>query len=420
MKYSTFIKNTGMFKNQGSILLLCTILIGFYSKAQVSPEIRNLPNLLPLTIKTDAEILTGAEQIHLLKEDLANKRIGVIANQTSLIGNKHLVDSMLSLGYNVTKIFSPEHGFRGTADAGEMVNSKKDKKTGLPIISLYGPNKKPKLKDLIEIDILVYDLQDVGVRFYTYVSTLFYAIEACAEADIPLIVLDRPNPNGFYVDGPVLKDGFESFVGVNKIPVVYGLTPGEFSNMANNEGWLHGDLKCNLKVIPLKNYSHSDLYQLPVKPSPNLPNMTSVYLYPSLCFFEGTVVSEGRGTEIPFQIFGHPQMSGDFTFTPKSTLGASAPKLENQFCRGKSLTSFDIMRAEPPYFTLNFLKQGFEDLDLGETFFLENNFINLLAGTDELKNQILQGSSDEQIRASWEPELSEYKTMRKKYLLYTE
>ena len=178
------------------------------------------------------------------------------------------------------------------------------------------------------------------------------------------------------------------------------------------------DVEC--QVIPLKNYSHSDLYQLPVKPSPNLPNMTSVYLYPSLCFFEGTVVSEGRGTEIPFQIFGHPQMSGDFTFTPKSTLGASAPKLENQFCRGKSLTSFDIMRAEPPYFTLNFLKQGFEDLDLGETFFLENNFINLLAGTDELKNQILQGSSDEQIRASWEPELSEYKTMRKKYLLYTE
>jgi len=409
-----------MLKKQLSILLLCTILIGFNSFAQVSPEIRSISNMKPLHFVSDEDIITGAEQIHLLGEDFANKKIGVIANQTSLIGNSHLIDSMLALGYNVTKIFSPEHGFRGTADAGEQVNSKKDKKTGLPIISLYGPNKKPKLKDLIEVDILVYDLQDVGVRFYTYISTLFYAIEASAEADIPLIVLDRPNPNGFYVDGPVLKEGFESFVGVNKIPVVYGLTPGEFSNMANNEGWLHDDLKCDLKVISLNNYSHSDLYQLPVKPSPNLPNMTSVYLYPSLCFFEGTVVSLGRGTEVPFQVFGHPKMSGDYTFTPKSTLGASAPKLENEFCRGKSLTNFNVLKTESPFLNLDFILAAYEDLNLGEAFFLENNFINLLAGSDELKNQIIGGASQEQIRASWEPELSEFKELRKKYLLYDE
>ena len=405
------------------ILLLWFLLITCEGNSQL-PIPENLNFLMApaanLKIVTDEDIITGAEQVATLKEALQFKKVGLIANHTSLIDTTHLVDSMLKAGINVTKIFSPEHGFRGKYDAGELVSSKKDTKTGLPLISLYGQNKKPKLSDLLEIDAIVFDLQDVGVRFYTYISTLYYAMEACAEAGIPLYVLDRPNPNGFYVDGPVLKEDFKSFVGVAKIPVVYGLTIGEFAKMVNEEGWLYNDLKCNLTVVPLKGYQHNYLYQLPVKPSPNLPNMTSVYLYPSLCFFEGTVVSVGRGTNLPFQIYGHPRMSGDYTFTPDPTEGASAPKLEGEFCRGKSLENFDIKQSFPTFFTLNYLMEAYKDLDLGEEFFLKNKFINLLAGTDQLRNQLLEGKNMQAIRDSWEPELSEFRATRKNYLLYPE
>lgn len=407
-----------MAKFKCSIFFLGFILSIFTACAQTNPQIKPIELSANLVIKTDDDIVTGAEQIATLKSELKFKKIAVVANQTSMIGEKHLVDSLLGLGLNVTTIFSPEHGFRGTADAGEMVNSKKDQITGLPIISLYGKNKKPKLSDLLEVDIVIYDLQDVGVRFYTYVSTLFYTLEACAEAEIPLIVLDRPNPNGFYVDGPVLDKSFSSFVGVNEIPVVYGCTAGEFANMANNEGWLNNGLKCDLKVVPLKNYQHNYLYQLPIPPSPNLPNMTSVYLYPSLCFFEGTVVSVGRGTNLPFQIYGHPDMNGDFTFTPESRLGASAPKLQNQFCRGKNLSDFNILQETEPFFTLKWLMLAYSDLNLGRDFFLSNNFIDLLAGSNKLKEQIIAGENEVQIRQSWEPHLSEYKKLREKYLLY--
>ena len=347
---------------------------------------------------------------------IEGKRVGIVGNQTSIIGETHLVDSLLSLGIDVRKIYTPEHGFRGTADAGAKVNSSKDEKTGLPIISLFGKNKKPTPEMLQGIDIILFDLQDVGVRFYTYISTMSYVMEAAAENHIPVIVLDRPNPNGFYVDGPVLKTENQSFVGLHQVPVVYGMTIGEYAKMVNNEGWLKNGIRCDLTVIPINKYNRDAIYELPVKPSPNLPNWESVYLYPTMCFFEGTIVSVGRGTETPFQIYGHPNMRGSYTFTPQSTSGASKPLLEGQRCRGENLVEFanDYANNENQLH-LEWIIEAYMQLkDKG--FF--NTYYHLLSGDKQMQKDIENGKSADEIRASWRNDLEAFKAIRFKYLIY--
>ena len=299
---------------------------------------------LGFTCLGQQKIICAAEQIpkyiHLLKD----QNIGIVANKASIVsGNIHLIDTLLSLGINIKKVFVPEHGFRGDADAGEKILSQKDPKTGLPILSLYGSQRKPSNKSLEDISSMVFDLQDVGVRFYTYISTLHYVMEACAEKNIPLIILDRPNPNAHYIDGPVLEKDCESFVGMHPVPIVYGMTIGEYAQMINGEGWLANHIKCKLRVIKLKNYTHKTHYVLPLRPSPNLPNAQAIALYPSLCLLEPTAISVGRGTEMQFQIFGHPSLpKSKFSFKPKPNFGAKYPKLENQICNGVDLRSYDM------------------------------------------------------------------------------
>ena len=347
---------------------------------------------------------------------IEGKRVGIVGNQTSIIGETHLVDTLLSLGIDIKKIYTPEHGFRGTADAGAKVNSGKDEKTSLPIVSLYGKNKKPTPEMLQGIDAILFDLQDVGVRFYTYISTMTYVMEAAAENNIPVIVLDRPNPNGFYVDGPVLKPENQSFVGMHQVPVVYGMTIGEYAKMVNGEKWLKNGIACDLTVIPINNYNRNAIYELPVRPSPNLPNWESVYLYPTLCFFEGTIVSVGRGTETPFQIYGHPDMRGSYTFTPKSIAGASKPLLEGQRCRGENLAEFahDYGR-NANQLHLEWTIEAYQQLkDKG--FF--NNFFVKLSGDKQLQRDLENGKSADEIRASWKDELEAFKAIRARYLLY--
>ena len=347
---------------------------------------------------------------------IKGKRVGLVGNQTSIVGGTHLVDTLLSLGVDIRKIYTPEHGFRGDADAGAKVNSGKDTKTGLPIVSLYGKTKKPTAEMLQGIDVILFDLQDVGVRFYTYISTMTYVMEAAAENDIPVIVLDRPNPNGFYVDGPVLKPENQSFVGLHQVPVVYGMTIGEYAKMVNGEGWLKGGVTCDLTVIPINKYNRNAIYELPVKPSPNLPNWESVYLYPTLCFFEGSIVSIGRGTDTPFQVYGHPDMRGSYTFTPKSTSGASKPLLEGQRCRGENLVEFAHDYAHNTnQLQLEWVIEAYQQLkDKG--FF--NNYFVKLSGDKQLQRDIENGKTADDIRASWEKDLNEFKAIREKYLLY--
>ena len=368
----------------------------------------------------DRDVLTGAEQTYVYLPLLEGKTVGVVANQTSMIDNTHLVDSLLSLGVNVVKVFSPEHGFRGKADAGEVVKDGVDVKTGLPLVSLYGGNKKPKISDLKGIDIVVFDIQDVGARFYTYISTMSYVMEACAETVTDFLVLDRPNPNGFYVDGPVLEKKNKSFVGLHPIPVVHGMTIAEYAIMVNEEGWLKNGVRCALEYVKCENYTHKDYYQLPVKPSPNLPNMTSIYLYPSLCFFEGTTVSVGRGTEFPFQLFGHPKLpESEYNFVPQSTEGAINPKLKGETCNGVNLSEVGTKYMKSVReLHLKWLLDAYDQYPEKEKFFLENDFFNLLAGNTVLKDQVASSTSLEQIKSSWEPKLSDFKIMRKKYILY--
>lgn len=347
---------------------------------------------------------------------LEDYRVGVVANQTSLIGETHLVDSLVAYGINVRKIFTPEHGFRGGADAGAKVNNSRDEKTGIDIVSLYGKTKKPSPEMLSGIDVMLFDLQDVGVRFYTYISTMTYVMEACAENDIPLIVLDRPNPNGFYLDGPVLKTENQSFVGMHPVPVVYGMTIGEYAYMVNGEGWMKNGAHCELTVVTIPGYERNAIYELPVKPSPNLPNWEAVYLYPTLCFFEGSIVSVGRGTDKPFQIFGHPDMRGDYTFTPESKNGASKPLLEGQRCRGTDLSEFAHGYANnTPRLYLEWVIEAYQQLK-DKSFF--NNYFRLLSGDKQLQKDIENGKSAEAIRASWQSDLEHFKTIREKYLLY--
>ena len=347
---------------------------------------------------------------------LEGKRVGVVGNQTSIIGETHLVDTLLSLGVDVRKIYTPEHGFRGTADAGAKVNSGKDEKTGLPIVSLYGKNKKPTAEMLQGVDVILFDLQDVGVRFYTDISTMTYVMEAAAENKLPVIVLDRPNPNGFYVDGPVLKAENKSFVGMHQVPVVYGMTIGEYALMVNGEGWMKGGVRCDLTVIPMKDYNRNAIYELPVKPSPNLPNWESVYLYPTLCFFEGTIVSIGRGTETPFQVYGHPDMRGSYAFKPESTSGASKPLLEGQRCRGENLVEFaHDYASNANQLHLEWVIEAYQQLkDKG--FF--KDYFRLLSGDKQLQKDIENGKSTDAIRASWNNDLAAFKTIRAKYLMY--
>ena len=366
------------------------------------------------------EVSVGAANFDSYLPLLVNKKVALVGNHSSLVEKTHLVDTLLALEVDLVKIFSPEHGFRGEADAGEKVNSRQDNKTGLPIISLYGSHKKPTIDDLQGVEVVVFDIQDVGARFYTYISTLHLVMEACAEQKIKLLVLDRPNPNGFYVDGPVLNPAFKSFVGMHPVPIVHGLTVGEYAQMINGENWLPNELICDLTVVKCHNWDHSKLYRLPVKPSPNLPNMLSVYLYPSLCLFEGTVVSVGRGTDFPFQVIGHPRYNNsDFSFIPKPTVGAKSPKLEGVKCNGINFieSGLSVMQNQKQL-QLKWFLEFYKDLTLKDRFFLSNNFINLLVGDAEFKTMVLAGKTEADIRASWEPALANYKKKRKRYLLY--
>lgn len=392
-------------------------------------------------IDASKESMVGANQIDMYIHLLKGKKVGIVANQSSVIFQesrnkslkprryKHLVDSLISLKIDVIKVFAPEHGFRGTADAGELIKDGVDIKTGVPIISLYGDNKKPKLEQIKEtkqyeknietgisaIDIMVFDLQDVGARFYTYISTLHYVMEACAEANIPLLILDRPNPNGHYVDGPVLEKEHTSFVGMHPIPIVHGMTIGEYAQMINGEQWLKNGVHCELEVIPVKNYTHQTAYSLPIKPSPNLPNDVAINLYPSLCFFEGTNVSVGRGTSNQFQVYGSPYLYKDyytFKFVPQPNEGAKTPPHQGKLCYGEDLR----MSPQLNSINLKWLIDAYHHSVDKKIFF--NDFFTKLAGTKKLRQQIEQGMKEEEIKATWQKDLNTFKSTREKYLIY--
>jgi uncharacterized protein YbbC (DUF1343 family) len=375
--------------------------------------------LIRLPVMGQEALQAGALRMDLYSGMLLDKRIALVANHTSLLGPVHLLDTLLSEGIRIVKVFSPEHGFRGDEDAGEKVSASNDRKTGVPILSLYGKHLKPQPRDLQNVDLILFDLQDVGVRFYTYLSTLHYVMEACAETGIPLIVLDRPNPNGYFVDGPVLDLKYKSYVGMHPVPVVYGMTIGEYALMINGEGWLDRGDSCSLKVVPCNNYTHTSRVVLPVKPSPNLPDSLAVCLYPSLAFFEGTNVSVGRGTRFPFTVYGSPWMSGaPFSFTPQSIPGMSKnPPHEGKTCFGWDLRlqSSEIMKSKGEL-NISYLINAYKNSSLKTEFF--NSYFNLLAGNSNLQQQVKAGWSEQVIRASWEPELKKFLKTREKYLLY--
>lgn len=368
-----------------------------------------------------AQILPGAHNTEAYFPLLNGKKVAFVVNQTSTIGKVHLVDSMLKRKINIVKVFAPEHGFRGNADAGATIKDGIDTKTKLPIVSLYGKKEKPAAEDLKNIDIIVFDIQDVGCRFYTFLSTLHYVMEACAENQIPLILLDRPNPNGFYVDGPVMDTALKSFVGIAPIPIVHGLTLGEYAMMAKGEKWINAAASLQIEIIKNKNYTHSSRYKLPIKPSPNLPNERAIFLYPSLCLFEGTNVSVGRGTSLPFQIIGSPYVKKDslYAFVPTAQPGATNPFLKGQKCYGYNLVKYKKeLQTEMIGINLNYLKKMYQAFTDKEKFFLKNNFFEKLAGSKTLRQQIKDNISNADIKKSWQPALDEYKAMRKKYLLY--
>lgn len=409
------------FKNTFFLLVLILAACGNLSEKKMleTPSAQLMGNDLSIEA-----IITGAEQPSLYIPLLEGKRVGVIANQTSVIRLNqndnsnyiHLVDSLLSAGIDIRKVFAPEHGFRGRADAGEKVEDGLDKKTGLPIVSLYGKNRKPTAEQLEELDIILFDIQDVGVRFYTYIATLQLAMEACAEQDIPILVLDRPNPNGHYVDGPTMEEEHTGFLGLNRIPLVYGMTIGEYAMMINKEGWLEANLKAELKVIPLMNYSHMDQFELPVRPSPNLPNARAVNLYPSLGLFEGTNINAGRGTEQQFQIFGAPFLNKehfDFSYVPKANFGAKSPKHKDVECFGRDLSDTDAVDAVH----LKWLIEAYAHCEDKEKFFNTNNFTRH-AGTVRLQQKIEQGLTESEIKAGWKKDLDAFKKIRGKYLMY--
>ncbi len=373
--------------------------------------------LLLFTLSIFANVIVGAKQTEKYLPLLKGKRVALVVNQSSLIDGEHLVDILLQEKIDIVKIFAPEHGFRGTADAGQHIKSNFDAQTGLPIVSLYGKHKKPTKRDLKDIDILVFDIQDVGVRFYTYLSTLHYIMEAGAEQHKPVIVLDRPNPNGDRIDGEVLNLKYKSFVGMHPVPILYGMTIGEYAKMINGQGWLKGHKKVDLTVIPLANYTHNTPYSLPVKPSPNLPNDLSIYLYPSLAFFEGTVFSVGRGTTKQFQLYGNPYYKKhNFSFTPISREGARYPKHKGKKCYGVDLSSEPIISGAG--INLEYLLDAYRNYPYKNRFFLKNHFIDKLSGSSRLRRDILAGKSISSIKKSWQKGLKEFKVIRERYLIY--
>ena len=423
-----------IFKNTVLLFLLIMISCGSNDRkksAQNNEMLRQAQHDIFNSI--ESTIIVGANQTESYLQFLKNKNVGVVANQTSVIFKAndeqiattsskshndtyaHLVDSLLSLGIDVNKVFAPEHGFRGTADAGEKVKDGIDTKTGLPIISLYGKNRKPSAAHLKDIDIMVFDIQDVGARFYTYISTLHYVMEACAEQNIPLLILDRPKPNGHYVDGPILEMEHKSFVGMHPIPVVHGMTIGEYAQMINGEHWLKNGVQCDITVIPVKNYTHNTSYSLPIKPSPNLPNDKAINLYPSLCFFEGTNVSVGRGTDKQFQVYGSPFMLNkdiNYCFTPQPNFGAKHPKHKDKECCGFDLSDEKLLNE----INLGYLIKTYASTINKDDFF--NDFFTELAGTKKLQQQIEQGLTETEIKASWQEGLKAFKIIRNKYLMY--
>ncbi|WP_277638691.1 exo-beta-N-acetylmuramidase NamZ family protein [Bacteroides graminisolvens] len=382
--------------------------------------------LFCITLCTNAQktnnsrIAVGAEQISEYFPILKNKKIAVFSNHTGMIGNKHTVDVLLENKLNVVAIFSPEHGFRGDADAGEHVSSSVDSKTGVPILSLYdGKAGKPSEESMRKFDVLLVDIQDVGLRFYTYYISMVKLMDACAEYNRKMIILDRPNPNGHYVDGPILDMKYKSGVGWLPIPVVHGMTLGELALMVNGEKWLPASKECDVTVIKCKNYTHHSLYQLPVAPSPNLPNMKAIYLYPSTCYFEATPVSLGRGTSLPFQIYGHPNMRGyDYAFTPKSVPGAKNPPQLDKLCYGKDLSGLSDKEIWEKGVDLSYVIDAYTNLNMGEHFF--RPFFELLIGTDYVRKMIIQGKSADEIKAMWKDDVEKFKVQRKPYLLYAE
>ncbi len=387
------------------LLLICLIFLGTY-------------NLYFSQNKDQNTYKTGADRSEIYLPMLANKSVAIVTNQTGLLNDKtHLVDFLVKNKIKIKSIFAPEHGFRGDADAGEKVKNGIDVKTGIPIVSLYGSNKKPKAEQLKGVDVVIFDIQDVGVRFYTYISTLTYVMEACAENNVELIVLDRPNPHDGYVDGPVLKKKWESFVGMHEVPVVYGLTIGEYGKMVNGEKWLKNGVQARYTLVEMQNYHKKKRYAISDKPSPNLPNNKSINFYPSLCFFEGTQVSVGRGTELPFQIYGSPWTRNlPYQFTPKPTSGAKDPFLNGQICYGENLSdNKDDLRE----LNLHWLLKAYKNYkNSQQDFFLKNLFFDKLAGSDELRKQIIAGKSEKEIRTSWQTGLEKFKKIRSKYVIY--
>ncbi len=367
------------------------------------------------------KIMVGAENTANYLSKLKGKKVGIVSNQTGIVTldgtTMHMVDLFLKNGINVVKLYSPEHGFRGDADAGAKVKSGTDTKTALPIVSLYGDNKKPKANQIADVDVLVFDMQDVGARFYTYISTLHYVMEAAAENGKKVIVLDRPNPNGHYVDGPVMKNEFKSFVGMHNVPIVYGMTIGEYAQMINGEGWLAKGVKANLEIVPLINYTHQSKYNLPIKPSPNLPNSQAINLYPSTCLFEGTNVNEGRGTDIQFQVYGSPYLKNmPYQYTPVSKPGATSPKFKDEICFGENLSEVPYQSAINLSWLINAYKNNTK-----QPFWTMNGkklWIDQLSGTDELRKQIEAGLSEKEIKATWKKDLENFKKIRSKYLIY--
>lgn len=429
------------FKNTTIFFLLLTVF-------SCSGQIKSEKEAFLQENNIEKPLLPGANRTETYLPWLVGQKVGIVTNQTGVIfkpyishtiksvmdrqtgemlevyrqewkydRHTHLVDSLSSLGVQIVRVFAPEHGFRGTADAGEIVKDGKDVKTGLPIVSLYGKNKKPTPEQFKDLDIVIFDIQDVGARFYTYISTLHYVMEACAEAGIPLVILDRPNPNIHYIDGPILEKEYTSFVGMHPIPVVHGLTIAEYAQMVNGEKWLENGVQCKLMIVPVAEYNRTKSYSLPINPSPNLPNDKSINLYPSTCFFEGTILSEGRGTDMPFQVFGAPFLPKEkytLKFTPKSNSGSKNPKFNGQLCYGQNLRNTpDLSRLN-----LSWLIEAYNNTPDKTTFF--TSFFNTLAGNNTLQQQIKLGMSEEEIRATWQPGLEAFDTLRRKYLIYTE
>ncbi|WP_108867033.1 exo-beta-N-acetylmuramidase NamZ domain-containing protein [Aquimarina aquimarini] len=423
-----FVRNA--FKN--TFLFLCIIFISCVNRIKTtsSSSSQETENSLSATdiaqnlIKNEKFILIGANQTDSYLSFLENKKVAIVGNQTSVIFKDsitnenyiHLVDSLVSRNINIKKVFAPEHGFRGKVDAGELVADGKDIKTGIPIVSLYAKNKKPSKEALSDIDIVVFDIQDVGARFYTYISTLHYVMQACAENNIPVLILDRPNPNSHYVDGPTLEPEHTSFVGVHPIPLVHGMTIGEYTKMVNGEGWLGKNMTCDITIVPVKNYTHDSLYSLPIRPSPNLPNDISINLYPSLGFFEGTTINAGRGTETQFQIFGSPDLTKekyDYAYTPHPNFGSKHPKHDGKICYGKNLRKNKRLSAIHLDWLINAYKNS-----RNKTQFFKTESFTIHAGTKKLQQQIKQGLSSNEIRSTWTEDLKRFKLKRKQYLIY--